>query len=102
MANTNGMNTIGSGKMNQSTLTEHLVQEVLLITNDVRTLSLINAGDSIRAFEAILKSDREQVLRILDGLTMNEIENIKNAAIDLAIVCRRKALEKFYVTQTDA
>lgn len=95
MGNTRGMERIGPGRANQQTVMDYLVQEVQHITNDVRVLSLIGlANGGVQAYMAMLRSQRQEASTILDELTLDELERARDAAIDLAIMCRKKILER--------
>jgi len=74
---------------------DHLTQEVQLITNDVRILSLISlTSEAVLAFQAMLRSRKTEASDNLDLLTLSELVDVRDAAVDFAILCRKKILER--------
>jgi len=89
------MEKTGPGKLNQMMVMDHLTQEVQLITNDVRILSLISlTSEAVLAFQAMLRSRKTEASDNLDLLTLSELADVRDAAVDFAILCRKKILER--------
>lgn len=90
-----GMEKTGPGRLNQQMVMDHLTQEVQLITNDVRILSLISlTSEAVLAFQAMLRSRKTEASDNLDLLTLSELVDVRDAAVDFAILCRKKILER--------
>jgi len=87
-------NKLGSGKTNQLEQVNYLVEQVQLITNDVRMLSHINLVTGVEALLAILRSRKEEASALLDELTVIEITDLRRAAVDLAMMCNKKILDE--------
>lgn len=89
------MEKTGPGRLNQQMVMDHLIQEVQLITNDVRILSLIGlTSEAVLAFQAMLRSRKTEASDNLDLLTLDELSDVRDAAVDFAILCRKKILER--------
>lgn len=90
MGNTPGTMKFGSGRINQILRMEQLVQEVQLITSDIRILSSISNDPGARALYSLMRSDDVEASSALNGLDRFELERIHNAAVELAIICQLK------------
>jgi len=89
----NGMDKPGSGKINQLMVTDYLVEQAQLITNDVKALSyLINTGNaqSGAVLDAILRSENDKASELLDSFTVQQLTDLRRAATNLAMMCNRK------------